>query len=311
MQLLAGIALIFIFYKVDGSKLFQMNLRRTGIASIVLAQCLGFAPLALLAAKAEESKPLAAVGKTEIDGEASRIFRKARQIESDGDEATALKLYEQLVQAEPSFVYGWSNLGNTLAATGSLDEALICYKKAISLRPPKEPLAVIILNKASVENALDHFEVALKDLSYAEAIDGSTQTVLSNKAVTLSKLGRWKEACDIFESIISSADRYALPWWLRYAMALLETDRGMESVAYLQRVLNRFPDEAEVKAFAAALYYNLGSPAESARYWASVPDADRVQYTKEFVENKLRWGSRAVSSYSDFLRSGPSTTVAR
>jgi hypothetical protein len=49
---------------------------------------------------------------------------------------------------------------------------------------------------------------------------------MSNKAVVLTKLGRWKDASEVFEKIISSADRYAQPWWLRYSMSLLETGRG-------------------------------------------------------------------------------------
>jgi tetratricopeptide (TPR) repeat protein len=168
-------------------------------------------------------------GKTAVDGEANRVFMKARQIESDGDEVQAAKLYQQVVQAEPEFIYGWSNLGNVLSATGNLQQSLLCYKKAILLHPPKDMLSVILINKASVENALDHLDIAVNDLTVAESLAGPSQIILSNKATILSKAGNWKESCEIFEKIISSADRYALPWWLRYSMALLETDRGMVS----------------------------------------------------------------------------------
>lgn len=215
---------------------------------------------------------------------------------------TAMGLYQQIVQVEPDFIFGWSNLGNSLATMGNLAQANLCYKKAISLHPPNDALAVILLNKAAIESGLTHFDVALKDLSIAEAISGPTQTVLSNKAVTLSRVGRWKEACDIFETIISSADRYALPWWLRYSMALLETDRGMEAVAYLQRVLNRFPEETECKAYAAALYNLLGSRQEALKYFRSIPDAERSQYTADFVRNQLQWGDKASASFSDVLK---------
>jgi hypothetical protein len=30
--------------------------------------------------------------------------------------------------------------------------------------------------------------------------------------------------------VISTADRNALPWWLRYSMALLETNRGEHDI---------------------------------------------------------------------------------
>ena len=243
------------------------------------------------------------VGKVEVEGEANRIFRKARQVEADGDPVAAMKLYEEIVQAEPEFIYGWSNLGNVLAAQGNLDQSLLCYKKALSLRPPNDAIAIILLNKASVENGLNSLDAALRDLNTAESISGSSSNILSNKAVVLTKLGRWDEASRIFEQIISSADRYALPWWLRYSMALLETNRGMESVAYLQRVLNRFPDETECKAFAAALYTSLGSATEGRRYFESIPEEERRQYTSEYLRTRLFWGDRAIASFSNLVRS--------
>lgn len=278
-------------------------------AALITASCL----TSMVIVPPSLAQASAAVGKVEVDGEANRIFRKARQVESDGDPSAAMKLYEEIVQvtplqplaailiegqAEPEFIYGWSNLGNVLAAVGNLDESLLCYKKAISLRPPPESLAVILLNKASVENGLNQIDAALRDLNAAESIAGPTSNILSNKAVALTKLGRWEEACSIFEKIISSADRYALPWWLRYSMALLETNRGMESVAYVQRVLNRFPDEDECKAFAAALYTSLGSVAEGRKYFESIPEDQRKQYTSEFLKTKLFWGGRAVAGFS-------------
>jgi hypothetical protein len=77
---------------------------------------------------------------------------------------------------------------------------------------------------------------------------------------------------------------------------------GMESVAFLQRVLNRFPEETECKAYAAAVYSSLGSVAEGRRYWTSIPDSERTQYTVDFVQNQLKWGSTAVASFSKFLK---------
>jgi len=95
--------------------------------------------------------PLEAKGKQVLDGEASRIFLKARRLESEGDFQEAQRLYQEVISVEPTFIYSWANLGNVLVSEGILDQALLCYKKAISLQPPKEQLGVILLNKASLE----------------------------------------------------------------------------------------------------------------------------------------------------------------
>lgn len=64
----------------------------------------------------------------------------------------------------PTFTsrYGWSSLGNVLTTRGNLDQALLCYKKAITLKPPSSELANLLLNKAAVELATDEVDKAMK-----------------------------------------------------------------------------------------------------------------------------------------------------
>ena len=173
-------------------------------------------------AKTEKKKGLIVLS----DGETARIFRKALQCESDGDLAEAQDFFQQVIEVEPDYIYGWSNLGNVLTSRGNLNEALLCYKKAISLYPPRESLSAIVLNKASIEMALGQTEAAIKDLDAAERLAGPQPSILTTKAVALTNDGRWLDASQIFEKVISTADRNALPWWLRYSMTLLETNRG-------------------------------------------------------------------------------------
>lgn len=173
-------------------------------------------------AKTEKKKGLTVLS----DGETARIFRKALQCESDGDLNEAQDFFQQVIEVEPDYIYGWSNLGNVLTSRGNLNEALLCYKKAISLYPPRESLSAIVLNKASIEMALGQTEAAIKDLDAAERLAGPQPSILTTKAVALTNDGRWLDASQIFEKVISTADRNALPWWLRYSMTLLETNRG-------------------------------------------------------------------------------------
>jgi len=104
--------------------------------------------------------------------------------------------------------------------------------------------------------------------------------------------------------VISTADRNALPWWLRYSMSLLEVGRPIEGVAFLQRTINRFPEEAECKAFACALYTSLGQLQEAGRYWKQMLPVDREMYAQaSFVKEKLLWGDKALTAFNEFLQS--------
>lgn len=239
-----------------------------------------------------------------LDAEAQSLYRKARQVENEGDFPLAQSFYEQIVISYPELSVAWSDLGNVLTTRGNLDQALLCYKKALSLQPDPQNLSLILLNKAAILQGLGQTKEALRDLETAERTSGPSPVLTANKAVVLSNLGQWSDACSLFEQVISTADRNALPWWLRYSMALLETGRGMESLAFLQRTLNRFPDESEIKAYAAALYTSLGTGAEARRYWDKIPDTEKDQYKNidSFVIGKLHWGPVAVSSFKSFLK---------
>mmetsp|Transcript_7771 Transcript_7771/g.7845 ORF Transcript_7771/g.7845 Transcript_7771/m.7845 type:complete len:376 (+) Transcript_7771:151-1278(+) len=243
-------------------------------------------------------------GLIAVDGEIARIFQKALQCQSDGELKEAQDYFEQVIEVEPDYIYGWSNLGNVLTSRGNLDQALLCYKKAISLYPPREPLASIILNKASIEMSIGMTAEAIKDLAAAEKLAGPQPSILTTKAVALTNDGRWQDAATIFEKVISTADRNALPWWLRYSQALLEINRGTEAVGFFQRTLNRFPDEAEAKAYGAALYTSLGLPQEGSRYWKSMIPQDRRMYLQSgFVTGKLKWGPIAIKNWEIFQQS--------
>ena len=230
---------------------------------------------------------------------------KGKQNEADGSIAEAQQLYEEVVQTEPDFVYGWSSLGNVLTAKGNLDQALLCYKKAISLKPPSEELSNLLLNKASIELATERLDDALRDLTVAENLGGkSVNQIRTVRAVALSNEGRWNEASSIFELVIQSAEKNALPWWLRYSMSLLETNRGIEAIGYLQRTMSSFPQEAECKAFAAALYTSQGSGAEGAKYWNRLSQEDKTIYGDlQFVKTKLKWGPIASDAMKQFVNS--------
>ena len=243
-----------------------------------------------------------------LDAEAESLYRKARQVENEGDFILAQSLYEQIVISYPEYTVAWSDLGNVLTTRGNLDQALLCYKKALSLKPDRENLSLILLNKAAIEQGLNKADDALRDLEIAERVSGTSSVLTANKAVVLSNLGQWRESCALFEQIISTADRNALPWWLRYSMALLETGRGMESLAFFQRTFNRFPDETEIKAFAVALYTSLGTKNEALRYWDKISDVEKEQYKNvdAFVVGKLHWGPTAVDSFKVFLKTLPS-----
>ena len=127
-------------------------------ATLLVSATLSVMPPSAVMASQSLTPPVK--GKQVLDGEVSRIFLKARRLESEGDFQEAQRLYEEVISVEPTFIYSWANLGNVLVSEGTLNQALLCYKKAISLQPPKEQLGVILLNKASLELSIGDLSIA-------------------------------------------------------------------------------------------------------------------------------------------------------
>lgn len=243
------------------------------------------------------------IGTVVVDGDVRRAFNKATLLETSGEFSEAQTIYEEIVETVPDFIYGWSNLGNVLTAQGYLKDALLCYKKALSLRPPSDGLSLILLNKAAVEMTLGDNDLAYNDIKRAESVNGMSKELQINEAVVLSRLDRFHEANTIFDRVINTADRNPFPWWIRYSLSLVEDNRGIEAVAFTQRLLNRFPEEPECNAFAAALYTVLsgGSGGDGKMYWAKLSAGDQIKYRDiDFLREKLFWGPRSVAGMVKF-----------
>lgn len=256
----------------------------------------------ILSKESDEPQSAPMKGTTQLDDDSQIIFRKGRQLELGGDYNEAQKYYEQVLEVEPLYVYAWSSLGNVMTAQGDLDGALKCYMKSLSLSPPREERAIVLLNKAAIEVSINRIEEALKDLEFAKRSGCDESKLAPLQAVAYSNIGDWQTANQIFSKVISTADRNALPWWLRYSMSLLETSRGMEAVAFLQRTINRYPYIEECNAFATALYSSLGSPLEARRYWDKLSEEEQIKYQNDdFLRTKLHWGEKSRTAMKSFL----------
>lgn len=316
MNLLKVLISCILFYSVNALTVPKFSISKNqvlkvGICSVLLSTSpitsLQFNSIpSVLAAEVSDDKIDDKFGKTEVQGELLKLYTRGLRLQQPGEDLNeAQKVFEELVQVEPNFIYGWTNLGNVLTSLGDLDDAILCYNKAISLKPPSNALAVIALNRASIFMSTGKVKQALQDMDAAERIGGTSSSILTNKAVALSYLGDWPGSTAMFERVINTAERNALPWWLRYSQSLLETNRIAEALPYYQRTLNRFPEETECKAFGVALYQALGSPKEARKYWTSMREDEKKEYNQgsEYLSKQLHWGPRAIAAFQKFQAS--------
>jgi hypothetical protein len=127
-------------------------------------------------------------------GDVKKLFNEGRAFEAQGNILAAQRLYLKVTNIAPRFIYGWSNLGNTLVAQGQLGKADESYSKAVALCEESleqtegtfgtrrcDDLYLILLNRGSVRLNNNMPKDALSDLTKSNAIRGRPDaTILQN-----------------------------------------------------------------------------------------------------------------------------------
>ena len=124
-------------------------------------------------------------------GDLKKLFNEGRALEAQGNILAAQRLYAKITKAFPSFIYGWSSLGNTLTAQGELNSAEEAYTKAVSLCEENlriseqspgtrrcDDLYLLLLNRGSVRLNKNQVKDALVDLQRSNTLRARPDAVV-------------------------------------------------------------------------------------------------------------------------------------
>ena len=126
-------------------------------------------------------------------GDAKKLFNEGRALEMQGNMMAAQRLYKKVTAVSPRFVYGWSNLGNTQVAMGTLDPADESYTTAIDLCQESlqqeggigvrqcNDLYLLYLNRGCLRLNNGQTKEALGDLQQADKLRRTTRCHYSTK----------------------------------------------------------------------------------------------------------------------------------
>ena len=134
-----------------------------------------------------------------------------------------------------------ANLGVALAETGSLDEAITHYQKAVDLKPEyakgHNNLALALLQKGRTDDAVAQLEKALEiDPGYDEA-HNNLGRVLAESGKTDEAILHWQKAIEVNPSLAEAHNNLG--------RALAERDRLDEAAAHLEKALALNPKYPE------------------------------------------------------------------
>jgi tetratricopeptide (TPR) repeat protein len=143
----------------------------------------------------------------------------------------ALLCFERAIALRPDYYEAWGNKGVALDNLKRYDDALEAYEKVIDLQP-NDPRAwynigVTLRHQERFKKALEAFETAI-------ALKPDYDLAWNNKGVTLGHLDRYDEALEAYEKVINLQPNDYLAWNNK-GVALDKLGRNQEALKAFEK----------------------------------------------------------------------------
>ena len=223
----------------------------------------------------------------------------------------AQRLYQKVTKISPSFIYGWSNLGNTQVALGYLDPAEESYSTAIGLCQENlketedafgvrrcDDLYILLLNRGCLRMNNGLIKEALKDLSRASELRGKPDGVIAQNLARARELnGMYASADREYTMAISMTSNEVNPFWLRSALVKLQLGDVKGGFDLFKRIAVRFPDAPEVKAAYAVFLAETGEQIAAQQKYLEMPDIQRLKFVNDdYLRKTIAWPPAAIEA---------------
>ena len=166
---------------------------------------------------------------------------------TQGQHNQALNQALQLQQQFPKSVNLFNIIGAVNKSLGKLDDAIIAYQNALSIKPD---LAETHYNMGNALKDQGKLEEAIEAYNKAIAIKPDYAEAYYNMGIVLKDQGKLEEAIEAYDNAVSVKPDYAEAR-NNIGITLKEQDKLDEAIEAYRKALSIKPDYAEV-------YYNMG-----------------------------------------------------
>jgi tetratricopeptide (TPR) repeat protein len=189
----------------------------------------------------------------------SRLLRRARRAQEEGELAKAERLYAEFLQHQANSFEALHGLGQIHYRRGRLDTALAYFQEALKCDLSR---ADCFASLGLVFHTLRDFARALTSYEQGLRLDPDNAELLNGRGVSLLELRRPQEALACFDRVLASRPHHADALGNR-GNALLRINRVDEAVAAYERVLELAPKNVPLLANRAAALRRLDRPHEA------------------------------------------------
>lgn len=190
----------------------------------------------------------------------SRYYNQGNALAALGQRSAAISKFKRALEADETLAQCWKNLGSEYETDGRIDDAEVCYRKALE-NDPKLFQANLALGQLLIRYKHDPREAlsAFDTISVGGLPSKYYSTVEGWKAFAYSKLGKYSNAIPHVEQAIRANPSAEWTWRQGgqvYGLARrTDTVFLQPSLEFFQRFTAKFPDNPEAWAELGYTYW--------------------------------------------------------
>jgi tetratricopeptide (TPR) repeat protein/ribonuclease BN (tRNA processing enzyme) len=223
----------------------------------------------------------------------------------------AAKHFDEVTKLDFLHFKAWRYEGFALDELGRHEEAIICYDKALEIRPDDESSWY---NKGNALEDLGRYEEAIICYDRALEIKPDHELAWNNKGAALRHLGRYEEAIICYDRALEIKPDYMSSWYNK-GNALVYLGRYEESIICYDRALEIKPDDELTWNNKGTALAHLGRHEEALvcydRALEIKPDDELTWNNKGTALGKLGKHEEALVCYDRALEIKPDDEIPR
>ncbi len=219
----------------------------------------------------------------------TEIFYSAIKFEQEGKFREAMEIYLSLVKEDPGYREAYINLGSIYSRMNRLDNAMVCYMKAMKIRSDY----ITLFNIGCIFYKMNRYKKAVINLEKSRSLKSTFN--LSSLVIGLcySRMNNYKAAESNFINVlkITPENRVALT-----ALAILyyNQDKLDKSLVIVNRLIEQDSANIKIKELKSNILYKTGKFDESVEEIKSVKKvSDGYRFYDAFIK------SVPVETYTD------------
>jgi len=196
----------------------------------------------------------------------------------------AIVCFNKAIEINPSSVVAWHNKGVTLTMQELYLKAINCYNEALKIdknhASSLSGKAGLLLEQEKYDEAIHYFDLALR-------VDSDQKDTWANKGLTLSKTGKWSEAIYCYKKCLEIDPEHAYAWY-NMGLCLGSLNKLDEEIECLNKAVKYNPDNSLawfIKAHAEEIIGRIEDAFNSYKFFCkTTSDNDRIEFSKRRLE---------------------------